>query len=194
MSEVITGDKKFIEFFEQSGALLNGHFQLTSGKHSAQYMQCALVLQHPEYAEVMCEELAKRYADDNIDVVLGPAIGGIVVSYETARALKVRSVFCERKNGQMQLRRGFDLSPGERVLIVEDVVTTGGSILEAAALVKEFKAEVAGFAMIVDRTNGTVDLKPRYESLLKADIKTYDPQECPLCLSGEELYSPGSRR
>ncbi|MDP8218693.1 MAG: orotate phosphoribosyltransferase [Candidatus Theseobacter exili] len=193
-NDIITGNSSFIEMFEKSGALLKGHFELSSGKHSGRYLQCALVLQYPEYARSMCKELASKFSDIEVDVVLGPALGGVVVSYETANAIGVRSIFCERKAGRMLLRRGFNISKGERVLIVEDVVTTGGSIIEAADLVRKEGGVICGYGMIVDRTGGSVELEPRKESLLRADFLTYNPDSCPLCEKRFVVDKPGSRR
>lgn len=179
--------------FLSTGAMLNGHFQLTSGRHSNQYFQCALVLQHPQHTEVLCKELAARFADADIDLVVGPALGGIVVSYETARALGVRSVFTERENGVMKLRRGFSVQPGARVLVVEDVITTGGSIREAIEVVRRLDAVVVGAGVLVDRSNKTVDLGVRTEALLVTEALSYPPEECPLCQKGVAVEKPGSR-
>jgi orotate phosphoribosyltransferase len=179
--------------FQNTGAMLTGHFLLTSGKHSDRYFQCALVLQHPDHTGTLCRELAAKFAGENVSAVIGPAMGGIIVSYEVARALGVRSLFAERENGAMTLRRGFSIRPGERVLVVEDVVTTGGSVREVIEVVRKLGGEVVGAGVLVDRSNGTVDLGVRKEALLVTQAVAYDPAECPLCKQGIPAVKPGSR-
>jgi orotate phosphoribosyltransferase len=186
-------DQEVVSIFQKTGAMLKGHFQLTSGLHSDRYFQCAMVLQHPEHTGVLCRGLADRFAGENITTVVGPAVGGIIVSYEMGRALGVRSIFTERENGVMKLRRGFDLVPGERVLVVEDVITTGGSVREAIAAVEALGGEVAGVGVLVDRSNGTIDFGVRTEALLVTEVITYQPEECPLCQQGSPAIKPGSR-
>jgi len=182
------------EIFVKSGALMEGHFKLTSGRHSNRYMQCAQVLQYPEYTEKLAAHIAEKYADADIEVVIGPAMGGIIVAYETARQLKVPGIFCERENGQMALRRGFTLYPGQKVLVVEDVVTTGGSVLEVMDIVRQNGAEVAGVAVLVDRSAGKVDFGVRKEAVLSMDIESWEAPDCPLCREGRgEAVKPGSR-
>jgi len=183
-------EKMFIE----SQALLTGHFKLTSGRHSDRYIQCAKVLQYPHYTSQLCAELARRFKDERIDLVIGPAMGGILISYEVARHLKVRAIFAEREDQVMKLRRSFEIKPGERVLVVEDVITTGGSVKEVMAIVKDFQATVAGVAVLVDRSVGKVDLGVRTESLLSLDVESYLPEECPLCKENIPLVKPGSRQ
>lgn len=182
-----------VKIFEDSGALLSGHFRLTSGRHGDRYFQCALVLQHPNYTETLCRELAERFQGEGVSAVIGPAMGGIIVSYETARALGVRSLFTERENGMMKLRRGFSIEPGEKVLVVEDVVTTGGSVREVIEVVRGLGGEVVGAGVLVDRGNGTVDLGVRTEALLTMEVISYEPGECPLCRQGIPAIKPGSR-
>lgn len=195
MSEsTLQGKPEFIEMFEKAGALLKGHFELSSGLHSDRYLQCALVLQYPAYAQAFCAELASKFRSEEIDGVIGPALGGVIVSYETARALAVPSLFSERKDGKMVLRRGFDIRPGQRLLIVEDVVTTGGSILEVARLVQQREGIIAGFGMIVNRMEKDIEFPARVESVICAQVKTYDPGDCPLCGRGLGIDKPGSRR
>lgn len=179
--------------FERTGALLQGHFQLTSGRHGDQYFQCALVLQHPKYTEMLCRELAARFSGEVINTVIGPAMGGIIVSYEMARALGARSLFTERENGVMKLRRGFSLEPGERVLVVEDVITTGGSVREVVEVVRGLGGEVAGAGVLVDRSGGTAELGVRTEALLTTKAASYAPENCPLCKRGIPAVKPGSR-
>jgi orotate phosphoribosyltransferase len=185
--------QNLLSVFQQTGALLDGHFQLTSGLHSSRYLQCALVLQHPRYAELIGREIAARFADDRVDVVVGPAIGGIIVAYETARAIGARALFTEREAGTMKLRRGFRLSPGERVLVVEDVITTGGSTRETVNAATSAGGIVIGAGSIVDRSGGMVDIGVRRESLLIIEVPAYDPSQCPLCEEGVPITKPGSR-
>lgn len=186
-------DEDLLNLFQQTGALLEGHFQLTSGLHSPRYLQCALVLQYPEYAEHVGQALAAHFKDEGIDLVIAPAVGGIIVAHETARALGVRALFTEREAGVMTLRRGFSLRQGERVLVVEDVVTTGGSTRETIEVVKNAGGLVAGAGSIVDRSGGAVDLGVRRHSILVLDVPVYDPSECPSCKHGTAATKPGSR-
>jgi orotate phosphoribosyltransferase len=182
-----------LKIFRQTGTLQRGHFVLTSGLHSPQYFQCARVLQYPKYAEKLCERMAEHFRDERIDVVVAPAIGGIIVAYEVARALGVRGIFAEREEGRMRLRRGFVLSRGERVLVVEDVITTGGSVREVLDLVKEHGAEPVGVSVVVDRSGGTVDFGVPFYALMTLEVITYPPEECPLCQQGIPVTKPGSR-
>jgi orotate phosphoribosyltransferase len=178
----------------ECGALLKGHFRLSSGLHSDEYWQCAKVAEHPEVSEKIGRMLADLFRDEAIDVVASPAIGGIVIGYEVARALGVRAIWAERVDGTMVLRRGFAVQPGERVLIIEDVVTTGGSVREVASAVKEAGAEIVGFGFIVDRSRQPLDLPGPTKALLESrDMKTYDPDTCPLCADGVPVVKPGSR-
>ena len=181
------------KIFQDTGALLSGHFRLTSGRHADQYFQCALVLQHPQYAEILCRQLAARFQGEGVSVVIGPAMGGIIVAHETARALGVRSLFTERENGAMKLRRGFTLQPGEKVLVVEDVITTGGSVKEVIEVVRVLGGEVVGAGVLVDRSNGIANLGVRTEALLTMPVLSYTPEECPLCKQGLPAVKPGSR-
>lgn len=183
-----------IEIFTKSKALLTGHFRLTSGRHSSQYMQCAQVLQYPEYASQLCRDLAERFAGMKVDTVIGPALGGIIVAYEVGRAMGVRTIFTEREQGVMSLRRGFIIEPGEKVLVVEDVVTTGGSVKEVIEVVRQKGGEVAGVGVLVDRSNGKVDFGVKTEAVLPMEIQSYDPGDCPLCREGLPLVKPGSRQ
>ncbi|MDD4168744.1 MAG: orotate phosphoribosyltransferase [Desulfotomaculaceae bacterium] len=178
---------------KKTKAMLTGHFKLTSGRHSDRYFQCAMVLQHPDHTGVLCGELARRFAGENISVVVGPATGGIIVSYEVARALNVRSIFSEREEGVMKLRRGFSITPGEKVLVVEDVITTGGSVLEVIDLIRKLGGEVVGTGVLVDRSSGKIDLGVRTEALLTTAAISYAPEDCPLCRQGLPLEKPGSR-
>jgi orotate phosphoribosyltransferase len=182
-----------LEIFKQSGALLQGHFRLTSGKHSAQYMQCAQVLQYPHLAAQLGAELAKAWQGQGIRTVIGPAMGGIIVAHEVAGALGVRALFTERENGVMILRRGFSLSPGEKVLVVEDVITTGGSVREVLAVVRELGAEPVGVGVLVDRSGGKQSFGVPLTSLLQLNIEAFEPEQCRLCAEGIPVVKPGSR-
>lgn len=182
-----------LSLFERSGALLRGHFLLTSGLHSPVYLQCALVLQNPANAEQLGRALAEEFKDERIDAVVAPAVGGIIVAHEVARALGARGLFTEREAGAMTLRRGFSLSPGERVLVVEDVVTTGGSTRETMDAVRQAGGVVVGAGALVDRSGGAVDLGVRRAALITLSVPTYDPVECPQCREGMPAVKPGSR-
>lgn len=181
------------KIFIDSGALLEGHFRLTSGRHSDRYIQCARVLMEPNYTAALCGHLAESFKDEAVDLVVGPAMGGIVISYEMARQLGVPSLFTERVDGKMTLRRNFTIEPGQKVLVVEDVVTTGGSVKEVIDIVKENGGVVVGVALLVDRSNGKVDLGARVEACLSMDVKSYEADECPLCKAGLPIIKPGSR-
>ncbi len=187
-------EKDILALFKKEKALLSGHFLLSSGLHSPHYMQCALVLQKPWVAEKLCKALAGKLKKSKIDVVIGPALGGVVVSTEIGRALKKRSIFAERVDGVLVLRRGFEIQKNEKVLVVEDVVTTGKSTKEMIAIVRQSSARLVGIAAIVDRTDAPVNFGAPYFSLLKMDIKTYKPEACLLCREGKiPLTKPGSR-
>ena len=173
--------------------LLNGHFCLTSGLHSDTYFQCAKLYQYPPVVKTLAKELAKKLEGLEFDTVVSPAIGAIIFGYEVAAAADKRNLFVERKDGQMQLRRGYILKKGESVLIVEDVITTARTIFETIEALKEFEIEVAGVACIVDRSAGKLKDKLNITSLLQIDPVTYTPEECPLCKLGIELTKPGSR-
>ena len=184
-----------LDLFRRSGALLEGHFRLTSGLHSPGYLQCALVLSQPESAEALGRELAGRVRDVRATVVLSPAIGGIVIGHEVGRALGVRALFAERQDGQLTLRRGFTLSERDRVLVVEDVLTTGGSTRETIEVAKAAGAHVVGAASIVNRSGGNlVKFDVPLESLLDYSLPTYEPDKCPLCAQGLPVAKPGSRQ
>lgn len=180
--------------FETTGAILSGHFILTSGRHSDTYLQCARVLQYPGYAQRLGEALAERFGGTAVECVLGPALGGIIIAYEVARALGVRALFTERVDGVMKLRRGFSLSPGEYVLVVEDVVTTGGSVKEAAAAAAAVGAKITGFGALIDRSGGSAQFNMPFKALMSVNAASWDPSECPLCLKGIPAVKPGSRQ
>lgn len=179
--------------FRRAGALLEGHFRLTSGLHSAGYLQCALVLQHPADAEACGQAIAERVRELGAQTVLSPALGGIVIGQEAGRALGVRAIFAERQDGALTLRRGFALAPGEKILVVEDVVTTGGSTRETIEVARAAGAQVVGAAAIIDRSGGQQQLDVPFIALATVSLPTYEPAACPLCLAGQPVVKPGSR-
>ncbi len=183
-----------LKLFNKYHALLKGHFKLSSGLHSEKYLQCALVLQYPKVTQKLSKELARRFSKEKIDLVIGPALGGITLSYEVARVLGVRGIFAERECGNMILRRGFSISKGEGALVVEDVITTGGSTKEVVEVVKSSGGEVIGVGSIIDRSQADIDFGVRKERLAKLSIETFDPKACPLCQAGIPIIKPGSRR
>lgn len=185
---------EIINIFKEKEVLLSGHFLLTSGRHAANYMQCAKLLQYPDIAGKLCSQLAGYFADSGVSVVAGPATGAIIIAYEVARALGVRSIFTERENGIMSLRRGFNVSADDKVLVVEDVITTGGSVREVIDLMREKGASVVGAGVWVDRSAGKIDFGVPLRSLISLEIESFDPQECPLCKEGKiPVIKPGSR-
>src|SRR5690242_19203613 len=186
-------ERETLARYEKRGALLRGHFKLTSGLHSDVYLQSALVLQHPEDAAVLGEGLAAVFRDDRVQTVLAPAIGGILVAHEVARALGARALFTERENGLMRLRRGFTLSPGERCQVVEDVITTGGSTREVVQCVTEYGGVVVGVGSLIDRSGGTASFPVKHAALATITAATYPPDACPLCRAGSPASKPGSR-
>lgn len=185
--------KTMNEILEKTGVLQTGHFLLTSGKHSNKYMQCAKIFQHPDISAEISKALAEKYDGYDIDIVIGPAVGGIILAYEVARQLEVRALFAEREGGAMTLRRGFEIKPGSRVLVVEDVITTGGSVKEVIDLVRAVGGEVVGVASVVDRSGGKALFDVPFKSAVKIEIETYEPEECPMCKAGSEAIKPGSR-
>lgn len=174
-----------------TGAILEGHFLLTSGLHSPLYVEKFQVLQWPEHTARLCAALADRFRDAGIQVVVGPVTGGIILAHEVGKNLGTRAIFTERENGKMTLRRGFAIQPGEKVLVVEDIVTTGGSVHEVLEVVKEQGGEVAGVALLVDRSGGKADFGVRTEALLKLEVPTYQPDACPLCQAGVPITKRG---
>lgn len=183
-----------INIFRETNALLEGHFLLTSGKHSNQYFQCAQVLQYPDKTEKLCSVISDYFKDVDIDTIVSPAMGGIIVGQEVARQLGKRSIFAERQDGKLTLRRNFDLADGEKVLVCEDVVTTGGSVKEVIDIVKGKGAELVGVGFIIDRSNGKVKFGVPQVSTLQVEVITYEPGNCPLCKEGSQPYKPGSRK
>lgn len=187
-------DKEVLEIFLKTDALLNGHFLLTSGRHSNQYFQCAKILQYPEYTSQVCSILSEFFKSYEIDTVIAPAMGGIIVGYEVARQLGKKSIFTERENNIMTLRRGFSISEKEKVLVCEDVVTTGVSVFEVIEIVKNSGGEVVGVASIVDRSNGKVEFGYPFKSSLKLEVLSFSPEDCILCKENKlPLVKPGSR-
>ena len=184
-----------LELFRKCGALLEGHFLLTSGLHSDRYLQCALVLQHPEHAQALGAGLAERLRSLAAvpEVVVAPALGGILVAHEVARALGVRGLFAERQDGRLRLRRGFSLGRGERCFVVEDVVTTGGSTRETMAVVEQAGGTVTAAGSLIDRSGGRTDLGVPRVALAVLDVPAYSAEDCPLCRSGSTPTKPGSR-
>ena len=182
-----------LELFRTSGALLDGHFRLTSGLHSPGYLQCALVLQHPAHAESLGRAIAGGTRDLTPTVVLSPALGGVVIGHEVGRALGVRAIFAERQDGRLTLRRGFSVTGRDRVLVVEDVLTTGGSTRETIEVATAAGGRVVGAAAIVDRSGGRVRFEVPLHSLLDLALPTYEPETCPLCAQGVPVVKPGSR-
>jgi len=189
----LLSEAEVLDLLREHGALQQGHFLLSSGMHSSHYIQCALLLQYPDLTARVCAALAEPFRSEEVQAVVGPAIGAVVLAYETARQLRARALWAERSEGRMTLRRSFTLSPGERVLVVEDVVTTGGSAKEVAALAERAGAAVVGVAAIVDRSAGGHGLRWRFEPLVRLDVEAYLPPLCPLCREGVPVVKPGSR-
>jgi orotate phosphoribosyltransferase len=185
--------ESILKIFRETEALLDGHFLLTSGLHSNAYFQCAKVFQYPWHAETLCREIAGHFKNERIDAVVSPAVGGIVMGQEIGRLLKVRSIFMERVEGVLTLRRGFQINPGERVLVAEDVTTTGGSVKEVIQGIRSQGGEAVAVTAVVDRSGGKIDFNVPYFSLLKMEVVTYPPDGCPLCKQGSQAVKPGSR-
>lgn len=184
---------RYIEIFKKTEALLEGHFILTSGRHSPSYFQCAKVLQYPQYLSLFSSELFDKFSNTNIDKIITPAVGGIVIGTEVGRLFEKPTIFAERENGTMTLRRGFTIKENEKVLVIEDVVTTGGSVKEVMDLVLNKKGLVAGVGIIVDRSNGAVDLHQNQISLVSLEVESYSDEDMPLSLKSIPLQKPGSR-
>ena len=186
--------EEVLELFKQSGALLDGHFILTSGAHSPNYFQCAKVLQHPNWAQLLCSDIGLHFSQLKIHAVAAPAVGGIIVAHEVARTLNARCIFAERDSGAMRFRRGFEVRRDENVLVVEDVVTTGGSLKEVIRLCRDADANVVGVGYLVDRSHGAAEFGVPKFSLLSVDVVQYQPDQCPLCREGRlPAVKPGSR-
>ena len=185
--------EQILQQFRETDALLEGHFILSSGLHSPKYLQCALALQFTADAQKFGQAIAEKYLTSGIETVASPAIGGLVIGFAVAAALNVKFIWTERQNGDMTLRRGFSLRPGEKILVVEDVITTGGSTRECIAALEANGGSVVAAASIVDRSNGTADVGAPRTSLITLDVPSYDPSDCPMCAQGLEAIKPGSR-
>jgi orotate phosphoribosyltransferase len=186
-------DTEVLQIFRGTGGLLDGHFLLRSGLHSRQYFQCALVLQHPRIAEQLCGELAGKLKNAGAQTVISPAMGGLFIGHEVARALNVRHVFVEKNaTGKLELRRCFKIASQEKVLVVEDVVTKGGRVQETIEIVRGLGGEVVGVGALVDRSAGKVNFGVSLESLLRLQIETFEPVACPMCKTGTPVVKPGS--
>lgn len=183
-----------MDVFEECGALMSGHFLLSSGLHSLQYVQCARVFEYPSAAQKLCGVLVDKLREIGADLVMGPAIGAITMAYEVSRQMGIPNVFAERVNGTLQLRRGLTIPQGARVLLVEDVITTGGSVKELYPIVRDADASVAAVGCLVDRSGGRASFEEPLASVLQIDVKTFEPADCPLCASGSVPEEPGSRR
>lgn len=188
--------ERVMEILKEAGVLLEGHFRLTSGRHSNRYLQCAKIFRNTKYSEELCAALAGQFEGQGVGVVIGPAMGAVQMAYEVSRSLHCENFFAERgEDGKMALRRGFAVAPGMKVLLVEDVVTTGGSVKEVLELVKAAGAEVVGVGSIVDRTNGAVDFGVPFKSVIKVEVESWEPEDCPLCKEGKlPVVKPGSRK
>lgn len=180
----ILTEKDVMGLLEETQAVLHGHFLLTSGLHSPMYVEKFNVLQHPKYTERLCQEIARRYQDAGVELVIGPMTGGILLAHEVGKALGTRAIFTERENGKMTLKRGFQIPPGTKVLVVEDITTTGGSIQEVIDVVKAHGGDLVGVGLLVDRSGGKVNFGVRTEALLHLNVETYKPESCPLCQQG----------
>lgn len=190
MTKALT-EKEMLQLLEETQAVLHGHFLLTSGLHSPVYVEKFNVLQHPAYTEQLCKEIARRFENDKIELVVGPVTGGLLLSHEVGKALGTRAIFTERENGKMVLKRGFEIAKGARVLVVEDVVTTGGSVHEVMETVREHGGVVAGVGLLVDRSGGRADFGVRTEALVHLTVETYTAQDCPLCREGKPFTKRG---
>jgi len=186
-------EAEIIKIFEDSKALLTGHFQLRSGKHSNRFFQAALLLQYPDRAELLCRILADKFKGCGAVTVISPAVGGLIVGQEVARALGVRAIFADKDNNKLILKRGFTLAPGEKVLVAEDVITEGGRVKETIELVRSFGAVPVGVAVLVDRSGGKASFDVAHESLLKLSLPTWEPADCPMCKEGVPFERPGSK-
>lgn len=179
-----------IDVFKTTGALLEGHFRYTSGRHGSQFLQAARVLQYPQHTETLCQALAATFAGDRIDLVIGPATGGIILAYETARHLACRAGFTEKEDGGMALKRGFALKPGTRVLVVEDIITTGGSVKKTIDHLRGRGAEVVAVGALIDRSGGEAAFDCRYAPLASIQMRSWAPENCELCEKGTQLIEP----
>jgi orotate phosphoribosyltransferase len=183
-------EEMIIEMLKKTGVILEGHFLLTSGRHSNRFLLCSQLQQHPQLTEQVCRLMAEPFWDKGVETVIGPAMGGVILSYEVARALGARAIFTEPLKGKMILKRGFRIEEGEKVLVVEDAVTTGGSVQKVIDLLKSCKATIVGVSIVVDRSGGAVNFGLPQSALVSMQIDSYQPQDCPLCRSGLPLQKP----
>jgi len=181
------------EGFAKSGALLEGHFVLRSGLHSGKFFQAALLLQYPDLAEQYCSALAEKFKNSGVEAVISPAVGGLIVGHEMAKALGVRAIFADKQDGELVLKRGFSIKPGEKILVAEDVVTRGGRVQQTVDLVREKGGNVVGIAVVIDRSAGNASFDVPFESLAKLELETFQPEQCPLCQEGVPIEKPGSK-
>ncbi len=188
--------ERALEIFSRAGVLQEGHFRLTSGRHSGRYLQCAKIFRQPKYSEELCSALAEKFRNQGVEVVIGPAMGAVQLAYEVSRALRCENFFTERGgDGKMCLRRGFEVRPGQKVLVVEDVVTTGGSVREVMEIVRAAGGEVVGVGSLVDRTGGKIGFGVPFRSVVSMEIESWAPEDCPLCKAGAPApVKPGSRK
>jgi orotate phosphoribosyltransferase len=182
-----------LALFEEAGALLQGHFKLSSGLHSGQYLEKFRLAENPRLLEPMCAEIARRFAEEDVQIVLGPTTAGIILAYNVARALGVEARYAEQEAGERRLRRGQTLSPGTRVLVVDDILTTGGAVRECLEVVRSHGAQLVGVGVLGDRSGGKVDFGARLEALLTVSVESFPPESCPLCQKGLPLDQPGTR-
>ena len=186
-------EQEILQIFKDAGALLEGHFKLRSGLHSNRFFQAALLLQEPKTAEVVCSELAQKFKDSQISAVISPAVGGLIVGHEVARALGVRAIFADKENDNLILKRGFKIGKNEKILVAEDVITRGGRVQQTVDLVRELGGEVAGIAVIVDRSGGNASFDIAHKSLIQLELETFEPEACPLCAENIPVERPGSK-
>ena len=186
--------EEVLKIFEDCGALLSGHFLLTSGRHSPKFLQAALVLQYPPKVSLLAEQLAANFASERVELIVGPAVGGIILAHEVARALGVSACYSEKERDGMVIRRGFVIPSGTRVVVVEDVVTTGSSVKRTVEHLRERRAQVCGIGALVDRSGGTAKFDVPFHALAELAIETYNPTDCPLCKSDVPLVEPDARR
>ncbi len=183
-------ESEITELLKSTGVIMEGHYLLTSGRHSARFLQCSQLMQYPEHAAGVCRGMAEPFLGNGVETVIGPAMGGVILSYEIARVLGARAVFAEPSGGGMALRRGFKVKPAERVLVAEDAISTGGSVKKVLDLLQPLDVEIAGVTVMIDRTAGKVDLGVPFRALLEMEIESFEPQNCPLCREGIPLQRP----
>jgi len=186
-------EEQVISLLKDSGVIMEGHFLLTSGRHSSKFLQCSQLLQHPPNAARVGSAMAKPFLSSGVQTVIGPAMGGVILAYEVARSLGTRAIYAEKLDSRMVLTRGFSIKPKEKVLLVEDAVATGGSVMKVLELLKDCHADIVGVSIIVDRTGGKKNFSVRTEALIKMDIESYPPENCPLCQKGISLTKPKGR-